>query len=469
MSEEFDVIVLGAGPAGEHAVGRATKAGLKTAIVESELFGGECSYWACIPSKTLLRPGRVIAAAQAVPGAREAVTGVIDSDAALARRDSMTSDWDDQGQLDWVIENGATPVRGRARITGEKSVVVESTDGSTRLITADKAVIIATGSSPLIPPIPGLAESRHWDNRGATSAKQVPERLIVLGGGAQGAELAQAWKRLGAREVTIIDLAERLISTSEPFAGELVAHALEKEGIDLRLGRRAEKVERESADAPVFVTLDDQSVVAADELLVAVGRRPRTNDLGLESLGLDPSKPIEVDRQLRVVGVPGAWLYAIGDVNGEVLLTHMGKYQARIAVRSIVGEEVEDIADHRAISAVVFTDPQVATVGLTEAAALQAGIAARSVRVELSAVAAGSIEGEDVEGAAQLVIDTEASTVVGATFVGPDFGELVHAATIAVIGKVKLEELRHAVAAFPTLSELWLELVESYFLDPSDN
>jgi pyruvate/2-oxoglutarate dehydrogenase complex dihydrolipoamide dehydrogenase (E3) component len=458
--EEFDLVVLGGGPVGEHAVGRARKAGLETVLVEQELIGGECSYWACMPSKTLLRPGHVLGAARAVPGAREAVTGSIDVAAALARRDWMTADWDDSGQVEWVEGTGGHIARGHGHIVAERTVVVDSREG-TRTLVARRAVLVATGSSAFIPPVPGLAATRHWDNRQVTAAHTVPRRLVVVGGGAVGVEMAQAWRRLGSVEVTIVEAGERLLANAEPFVGEQLAAALEREGITVLTRATITRVGRADDDAPVEVTLEGGRVVTGDEILVAAGRRPRTVDIGLEVLGLEPGSFLDVDEQLRVRAVPGAWLYAAGDVNGIALLTHMGKYQARIAVDAILGGSATADADASAVPAVVFTDPQVAWVGLTENAARDRGIDVGVATVKTQSVAAAAILGEGVEGTSQLVIDKSRGTVVGATFTGPDIAELLHSATIAVVAQVPLERLRHSVPSFPTLSEVWLELVDT--------
>lgn len=461
MDELFDVVVIGAGPAGENVAGRVAAGGLKVAVVEAELVGGECSYWACMPSKALLRPGEVLAAARRVPGAAEAVTGVIDVAAALARRDELTGNWNDDGQARWLDDIGATLVRGRGRITGERTVSVTTGDGASRSLRASRAVVVATGSAAAMPPIPGLRDIDVWDSRAATSAKEVPPRLVVLGGGVVGVEMAQAWRRLGATEVTIVEASDRLLSMHEPFVGQQVDEAFREEGIDVIVGSKAVAAERHGTDGPIRLRLDDGRVIEGDELLVAVGRRPATADLGLDTVGLEPGRYIDVDDSLRATGVAGGWLYAVGDVNGRALLTHQGKYQARICGDVILGKEITAWADHVAVPGVVFTDPQVGSVGLTEAKARDKGIDVRTVRYETGHVAAASARGTHTVGTCQLVIDADHNVVVGATFVGPEIGELVHAATIAIVGEVPLDRLWHAVPSFPTMSELWLRLLEA--------
>ena len=461
MDETFDVVVIGAGPAGENLAGRVAGGGKSVAVVEAELVGGECSYWACMPSKALLRPGEVIAAARRVPGAAEAVTGTIDAAAALARRDELTGNWNDEGQVHWLEGVGATLVRGRGRIAGERTVSVTTASGSVRTLRATTAVVVATGSGAAIPPIPGLRDIAVWDSRAVTSAKEVPRRLVVVGGGVVGVEMAQAWKRLGAEKVTIVEAADRLLAMHEPFVGEQLAAALTDDGIDVITGTKAIAAERDGNDGPVRLRLEDGRVVEGDELLVAVGRRPLTSDLGLDTVGLEPGHYIDVDDSLRATAVPGGWLYAIGDVNGRALLTHQGKYQARICGDVILGKTITAWADNVAVPGVVFTDPQIGSVGLTEAKAREKGIDVRAVRYETGDVAAASARGTKTVGSSQLVIDNARNVVVGATFVGPEIGELVHAATIAIVGEVTLDRLWHAVPAFPTMSELWLRLLEA--------
>ncbi|MGQ0482447.1 MAG: dihydrolipoyl dehydrogenase family protein [Pseudonocardia sp.] len=457
---EYDVVVLGGGSTGENAAGYARHHGMTAVVVESELVGGECSYWACMPSKALLRPGEVLATARRVPAAAAAITGSVDVEKTLASRDAFSGGWDDSSQADWLAGVGVDLVRGYGRLAGERRVAVDTADGPV-ILSARRAVVIATGSSAVTPPVEGLRDVAIWDNRDVTAAKQVPARLLVLGGGVVGVEMAQAYRWLGAEEVTIVEQADRLLPTEEPFVGAELADAFAEVGITVRTGIGAVHVSRPAPDGPVTLTLDDGGEVTGDELLVAVGRRPNTTDVGLETVGIEPGASLETDDQLRVRGVDGDWLYSAGDVTGRALLTHQGKYQARLIGQILSGGAVEALADRIAVPRVTFTDPQVAAVGRTEQQARDAGIDVRTVRHDIGSLAAGALAGKGVHGTAQLVLDRSRRVIIGATFVGPGVGELLHAATVAIVGEVDLDTLWHAVPAFPTLSEVWLRLLEA--------
>jgi pyruvate/2-oxoglutarate dehydrogenase complex dihydrolipoamide dehydrogenase (E3) component len=463
MADEFDVIVIGAGPPGENAAGRAADRGFSVAIVEERLAGGECSFYGCIPSKTLIRPGDVLAAARRVPGAAEAVTGTIDVEAAFAQRDYMTNNWQDAGDLKWFESKGIAFVRGHGRLAGPRAVEVETPEG-TRKLSARAAVVVACGTIPLVPPIEGLADAKPWDNRDATAVKELPRSLLVLGGGAIGAELAQAFKRLGSSEVTVVEGSDRLLAREEAFAGDQVRAAFEAEGMTVLTNARMTKVVRDGSDGPVTGTLEDGREVSAEEILVAVGRRANTNDVGFDTVGLEPGKYLAVDDRLRATGVDGGWLYGVGDVTGLALFTHMGKYQGRLVGDIIAGMDVRDIGDHRAIPRVTFTDPQVAAVGLIEAQAREQGLNVRVVSYDTGGVAGAYTRGNDIHGTSQIVVDEDRRVIVGATFTGPDVQEIVHAATIAIVAEVTLDTLWHAVPSFPTVSEVWLRLLEAYGL-----
>ena len=460
---EYDVIVIGAGAVGENVADRTVQGGLSTLIIESELVGGECSYWACMPSKVLLRSGIALRAAQNVAGAKEAITGDLDVAAVLKRRDEFTHDWDDKSQVDWLDGAGIDLVRGHARLSGVRKVTVGDT-----VYTARHAVVVSTGSSALLPDIPGLADAQPWTSRDATSAKVVPSRLAIIGGGVVAVEMATAYASFGTT-VTILSRSG-LLAGQEPFAGEMVGEALTKLGATVLTGVSPRSVTR-TGDT-VELKLDNGDTLTADEVLVATGRVPNTSDLGLESVDLTPGEWIDTDDTLLVKGFD--WLYATGDVNHRALLTHQGKYQARaagdvIAARA-TGKTVFDgrwgthvaTADHEAVPQVTFSDPEVASVGLTAKAAKDAGYTTRVIDYDLAAIAGSSVQADGYTGKARMVVDEQRKVILGVTFVGQDVSEMLHAATIAVVGEVPLDRLWHAVPAYPTMNEIWLRLLETY-------
>jgi dihydrolipoamide dehydrogenase len=471
----YDVVVIGAGPVGENLAERARAAGLTTVIVERELLGGECSFWACEPSKALLRPVVARADARRVPGLRQAVDGPLDAAAVLAHRDELAGHWNDDDQVDWLNSVSVDLVRGHGRLDGRQRVAVETSDGETVRLTARHAVAICTGTDAALPDLTGLDSVRPWTSREATSADRVPGSLAVVGGGVVAVEMATAWQALGAR-VTMLVRGERgLLPRMEPFAGELVADGLREAGVDVRFGVSVTSVTREGgAGGEVRIALADGGELAAEEILFATGRAPRTADIGLETVGLTPGDWLTVDDTCRVTAVSGGWLYAAGDVNRRALMTHQGKYQGRIAGEVIgaraKGELLDDArwgvhtatADGAAVPQVVFTDPEVASVGLTTHEAEQAGRRVEVVDYDISRVAGAHQYADGYRGRARMLVDVDRGTVAGVTFVGPGVGELLHSATVAVAGEVPIKRLWHAVPAFPTISEVWLRLLETY-------
>ena len=438
--KSYDVIVLGAGPAGENVSDGVVQGGLSVAVVEDELVGGECSYWACMPTKALLRSGTALHAAQQLPGAREAITSSLDVKAILERRNGFASQWKDDGQVSWLQSAGIGLVRGRGRLTGPRAVEVTDAQGQTTQLTARHAAVIATGSYALTPNVPGLSDVPVWTNREAVAVKNVPDRLAIIGGGVVATEMATAFARLGSA-VTVL-ARDGVLPSNEPFAGELVTRALKDMGVTIDLGNGVTAA-RLDQNGSTVLTLENGTELETDQVFVAVGRGPNTNDLGLPQVGLEPGTWLSVDESMRVVDADsnplgGGWLYAVGDVNRRALLTHQGKYQASIAADAIVARATDSplddqpwgwhaaTADRHGVPQVVFADPEVATVGLTAAQAQQHGYRTRVVDYDLGAVA-----------------------------------ETLHAASIAVTGKVPIKRLWHAVPAFPTISEIWLRLLET--------
>jgi dihydrolipoamide dehydrogenase len=471
QDEVYDVIVIGAGPVGITVAARAARGGLTAAVVEERLAGGECEYYACIPSKALLWPMELAAEVGRMPGLT--LRGPIDAAAVLAHRDQTVSHLDDGHNVNVIEKFPATFIRGHGRVAGPLRTEVTTPDGDTRALRARHAVVIATGSSPAFPGVPGLREARAWTNREATAVQQVPGRLVVIGGGPVACEMSQALHSLGAKETTVLVRADRLLARAEPFAGDMVAQSLRASGIDVRFGRSAVRVERPVPGGPVTVHTDDGARIDADEILVGAGRRPAVDGIGLDSIGVRGDGPIEVDASMRAIGVAGGWLYAVGDVNGRNLLTHMGKYQARvcgdvIAARANGGPDdgpaLRATAEDRGAPQVVFTEPQVSMVGRTEAQARADGFSVRTVDYDIGEIAGAKVRGAGYTGRAKFVVDEDRRVLLGATFVAPDTADMLHSATIAVNAEVPLDQLWHAVPPFPTVSEIWLRLLEQYGL-----
>ena len=463
-TQEHDVVVIGGGPAGENAAQYAVEGvevdgrAMTAAIVERELLGGECSYWACMPSKALLRPVAVADTTADLPGVS---TARVAPKALLERRDTWVSHYDDGGQVTWAEGAGLTVLRGDARLVGERTVRVSSSAGDAVLVHARHAVVIATGSEATVPET--YADALPWGSRDATGVVEVPDRLAIVGGGVVACEAAVWMSALGSR-VTMVVRDRRLLGRTEPFAGEAVLEGLRARGVTVLLGAEVSDVRRESPAAtgtgkvhggPVTLTTSAGEVMA-DELLLSVGRRPRLDDLGLESVGLTPDDVTG--------GRLPEWLHVVGDASGGPPLTHWGKHQARVVGARIAAAAVGDVAwepDREApVPQVVFSDPEVASVGLTEAQAREAGHDVVTSRVPTSSASGTALLRDHVSGDSQLVVDAGSRLLLGATFVGPEAAELVHAATVAIVGGVPVHVLRHAVASYPTASELWLRLLE---------
>lgn len=469
--EIFDVIVLGGGQVGETAARRAVRGGLSAAVVERRLAGGECEYYGCVPSKSLLLPVELAGEVNRMPGLT--LRGPIDAPKVFARRDDFVEHHDDAWEVRLIEDFPAAFFRGQGRLAGPLRTEVAARDGSVRRLRARHALVLATGSDPYIPDLPGLREARPWTNREATSVEQATKRLAVIGGGPVASEMSQALHALGLEETTMIVASERLLPRTEPFAGDLVAQSFEHSGIDVRLGHFVELVERPDPAGPVTVHADDGSAVAADEVLVATGREPVVRGIDLETIGLEAEGPIDVDSSMRATAVPDGWLYAIGDVNGRNQLTHMGKYQARICGDVIAARAkglpddspgLRNIADGQGAPQAIFTDPQILTVGRTEAEARADGFNVRTAEYDVAGVIGARLQADGYTGRAKAVVDGDGSTLIGFTMVGLAVVDHLQAATIAVTAQVPLDLLWHAVPAFPTASEFWLGLMETYGL-----
>lgn len=461
---EYDVVVIGGGPVGENAAQYAVEGvevdgrALTAAIVEAELLGGECSYWACMPSKALLRPIAVADTTADLPGVS---TAHVDPKALLERRDQWVSHYDDAGQVSWAEGAGLAVHRGTGRLEGERTVRVTSSSGDV-LLTARQAVVIATGSAPRVPD--EYAAALPWGSRDATGVVEVPDRLAIVGGGVVACEAA-IWMRALGSEVTLLVRDRGLLGRTEPFAGEAVLAGLRERGITVHLGTTVSAVEREApADTgigkvhggPVTLTTS-AGEIEVDELLLSIGRTPRLDDIGLDTVGLSADDVTS--------GRLPEWLHAVGDASGGPPLTHWGKHQARVVGARIAAAALGEVAwepDREApVPQVVFSDPEVASVGMTEAEAREAGRDVVTSRVPTSSAAGTGLLRDHVAGESQLVVDRESRLLLGATFVGPEVAELVHAATVAITGGVPVHVLRHAVASYPTSSELYLRLLEA--------
>ncbi|MDO9410615.1 NAD(P)/FAD-dependent oxidoreductase [Patulibacter sp.] len=461
---EADVVVLGAGPAGEVAAGQLAGGGLDVVLVEDRLVGGECSFWGCMPSKALLRPVELMAEIARVPGVRELVTGTPDPQVVLDRRDEVVHDLDDSVQLPWLDDRGIRLERGVGRLVAERTVEVRDVGAEQpRLrITARRAIVVAVGTVPAFPPVDGLQEAAGWTNREGTNADEVPESLIVIGGGPIGSELALAWSSLGAT-VTLLESGPQLLAKEEPFAGEQVADGLREHGVDVRVGVTIASAARQP-DGTVSVSFEGGESIDAAELMVAAGRAPSTGDLGLEAVGVTPNDHGYLDTDAHLLAGGTDWLYAVGDVNGRALLTHVGKRQSRVMADHVLGDADAALAPDELEGGrsprVTFTEPQVAAVGYTLQDAKDAGIDAIAIDVPSDGNAGASFIGKGAGGTTRFVIDPEANILVGATFTGAGIAEQLHAATIAVAGRVPLDVLDRATPAFPTRTETWLRLMD---------
>jgi dihydrolipoamide dehydrogenase len=475
QEQTYDIVVIGSGPSGRELSLHSTKNGFSVALIESELVGGDCAYWSCVPSKALLRPPEALEEARQVDGARQAAVGNLGVESVLRRRNFYVDNWDDHNLTKMMEEGGVHIIRGHGRLDGRKRVIVTSTDGVSTTLVACHAVVLSTGSTSTIPDVPGLVQANPWNSRNASSAKKVPQRLAIMGDGAVACEMADIWSSLGAK-VTILSRSEKILGRFEPFVGDQIAAAFAKRGIMIQTKVNVVKVKRSTPKEPVKIELDNGTMIEADELLVAIGRTPKTGDIGLETVGLKPQQWLDVDDTCLVQGLDeNDWLYAIGDINHRALLTHIGKYQGRACAKAILarvrGSVIDDhsgwsrsaaTADHYMIPQVLFTDPQAASVGLTDKDAKRLGLNTRSIDSEMGMVVGAQLHTDGYAGHARLVIDIDKNIIVGATFLGPQVSELLHSASIAVVGQVPIDRLWHAVPSFPTISEVWIQLLENY-------
>jgi len=522
-SEErhYDAVVIGSGPSGRTVAQRLAKNSFSVALVENELVGGDCAYWACIPSKALLRPPEALTEAREVNGSKQAAQGQLSVESTLTRRDTFVNNWKDDTLTKMLQEDGVEIVRGQGRLDGPRRIIVVSngytgSDNGDRnsttirkVLVANYAVVLSTGSSAVIPSqIQGLADVRPWTSRNATSAKKAPSSLAIIGDGAVACEMAYAWSALGTTKIIIISRHKRILDKYEPLVGDRLAKAFKQRGISIQYNanvsevKRINSISKQENDSTVQIMLDDGNAITAEELLVAVGRKPNTDKLSLETVGLKSGDWLNVDDTCLVNGVNGGgeWLYAIGDINHRALLTHIGKYQARACSTAIVarargtrgitnnnyhdnsGKDNSNISnrnaastttfgpsaiwlatsDHMAIPQVIFTDPQIASVGITEESARSLKLNVRAVECEMGTLPGAQLHTDGYDGQAKIVVDEDRDIMVGATFIGPQVGDLLHSATIAIVGQVPLERLWHAIPPFPTVNEVWISLLEKY-------
>jgi len=441
---EVDVVVIGLGPGGEDVGARLARAGLAVVGVDARLVGGECPYYACVPTKMMIRATDALGEARRIDTL--AGTATVDKDwapVATRIRDEATDNWDDTVAVDRFTDAGGTFVRGRGKITGDRQVTVSTSDGE-RVFQARKGIVLNTGTDPAVPPVDGLAETPYWTNRDAVAVEEVPASLVVLGGGPVGCELAQVFSRFGAK-VTIVQHSERLVPGDEPEAGDLLAQAFADEGITVRTGLSAARVSYESGQ--FTVKLDNGEVVSADRMLVAAGRKTDMKALGIGAAGLDDSaRGVTVDERMRAAD--GLW--AVGDITGHGAFTHMSMYQARIAAADILGTEDAETADYRATPHVTFTDPEIGSVGMTEAEARAKGLNVRVGLSELQNSSRGFVHKIGNKGFIKVVEDADRGVLVGASAVGPNGGEILGALVVAVHGEVPVATLRRMIYAYPT-------------------